>query len=71
MLTKVKQLALQIDPDLATDVALAPTERVILRQIAAGTGIDHAVEEQPVQVRLRIRRSASDVRQVRKTKETL
>src|SRR5450759_3221389 len=45
VLSEVLQLALQIDPDLTADVAPAPTERIILGKVAAGIGIDHAVEE--------------------------
>jgi hypothetical protein len=61
VLPEVEQLALQIDPDLAADVAPAAAERVILRQIAAGIRIDHAVEEQPVQMRLLVRRAVRNV----------
>src|SRR5271170_5389955 len=61
MLAEVHQLAIKIDPDLAADVAPAAAEREILRQIAAGIGIDHAVEEQPVQMCLRVRRTVRNV----------
>ena len=54
MLAEMHQLAVQIDPDLAADVAPAPAEGVVLGQIASGIGIDHAVEEPPMQMRLRI-----------------
>ena len=47
-----------VDIDLAAHVAPAPAEGVILGQIPPGIGIDHAVEKQPVQVRLRVVRWA-------------
>src|SRR5579883_2506928 len=37
--------ALEIEPDLAANGAPAPAEGVILAEIGAGLGIDHAVEE--------------------------
>jgi hypothetical protein len=45
VLPEMQQFALQIDPDLAADVAPAAAERLVFRQITAGIGVDHAVEE--------------------------
>lgn len=68
VLPQMQQFALQVDPDLAADVDPAAAERVILRQIAAGVRIDHAVEKQPMQVRLRektgVTRQAELVRRI-------
>src|SRR4051794_21060381 len=42
ILAEMLQLALQVDPDFAADVAPAAAERVIFRQIAARIRVDHA-----------------------------
>ena len=50
VLSEMLLLARRIDPDLAADVDPAAAEGVILRQIAVGILIGHAVEKQPVQM---------------------
>jgi len=64
VLSEVEQLALQIDPDLAANVAPTSAKGKILRQVTPGIGIDHAVEEQPVQMRLRVRRAIRNIVQL-------
>src|SRR5713226_7708339 len=54
VLAEVHELTLQVDVNLAADVAPAAAKRVILGEIASRIGIDHAVEETPVEVALRI-----------------
>src|SRR5262249_62360693 len=54
VLAEMAELAIEVDPDLAANVAPAAAERIVLRQIAARIRIRHAVEETPVQMRLRI-----------------
>src|SRR5258707_12168974 len=54
VLAEVHELALQVNVDLAADVAPAAAERVILGEIAPRIRVDHAVEETPVEVALRI-----------------
>lgn len=54
MLPEMHELAIEIDPDLSAHVAPAPAEGEVLGEVAPGIRIDHAVEEAPVQVRLRI-----------------
>ena len=52
VLPQMPPFASQVDPDLAPDIDPAAAERIVLRQMAAGVRIDHAVEKQPMQVRL-------------------
>src|SRR5262245_36913212 len=54
VLAEMTELAIEVDPDLAADVAPAAAERIVLRQVATRIRICHAVEEPPVQMRLRI-----------------
>src|SRR6266540_3415823 len=54
MLPHVHKLAVEVDPNLAAHVAPPAAERVVLGQVAARIRIDHAVEEAPVKMRLRI-----------------
>src|SRR5919198_784328 len=66
MLSEMHELAGGIDPDPAAHVAPSTAEGIVLRQISSRVGIDHAVEEAPVQVRLRIvRRAVRDVVELR------
>src|SRR5262245_45026089 len=54
VLAEMPEPALDIDEHLAADVAPAPAEGVILRQVASRLRIHHAVEEAPVEMPLRI-----------------
>ena len=54
VLAKMRQLALQVDPDLAAHVAPSTAERPILREATAGIGIGHAIEEPPMEMRVPI-----------------
>src|SRR5262249_58936678 len=54
MLSEMHELAVEIDPDLAAHVAPSAAESIVLGQVSSRVRIDHAVEEEPVQVRLRI-----------------
>src|SRR5581483_2128287 len=66
VLPEVIELALEIDEDLAADVAPQPAERVVLREVAPRVRVDHAVVEAPVQMRFRMPgRSVRRVAQVR------
>ena len=54
MLPEMNELAVKIDPGLAAHVVPAAAEGVILGQVAARIRIDRAVEESPVEMRLRL-----------------
>ena len=45
VLSEMHELAVEIYPDLAADVAPAVAERVVLGQVAARILVDHAVKE--------------------------
>src|SRR6185312_574599 len=53
-LTEMAELAFEIDPDLAADVAPTPAEGEIFREIAARVRVGHAIEKTPMQMRLRM-----------------
>src|SRR5438128_842179 len=66
MLPEMIELAFKVDPHLAADIAPEPAEGVLLREIAPGIRIHHAVIEAPVQMRLRMAgRAVGRVAQIR------
>jgi hypothetical protein len=54
VLAKMRELAVEIDPHFAADVAPPPAEGEIFGKIASRIRVDHAIEKQPMQMRFRM-----------------